>query len=94
MHRLGELRAVQRLAQIAVAAGLIAAAVAGIAPAEAAKRGGVLNFAVVAEPPNYDCHASTTLVLTTRLCSNTSATGGICGLSLTSLKPGRPHQMD
>jgi peptide/nickel transport system substrate-binding protein len=24
------------------------------------KRGGVLNFAVVAEPPTYDCHASTT----------------------------------
>jgi peptide/nickel transport system substrate-binding protein len=24
------------------------------------KRGGILNFAVVAEPPNYDCHANTT----------------------------------
>ena len=24
------------------------------------KRGGMLNFAVVAEPPTYDCHANTT----------------------------------
>jgi peptide/nickel transport system substrate-binding protein len=86
MHRLGELRAVQRIAQIAVAAGFIVAAVPGIVPAEAAKRGGVLNFAVVAEPPNYDCHASTTLGVLHpvgphyRLCSNTSATGITCGL--------------
>jgi peptide/nickel transport system substrate-binding protein len=27
---------------------------------QAPKRGGTLNFAVVAEPPSYDCHASTT----------------------------------
>src|SRR5215470_315456 len=59
MHQLGKLRAVQRIAQIAGAAGFIVAAVSGM-PAEAARRGGVLNFAVVAEPPNYDCHASTT----------------------------------
>jgi peptide/nickel transport system substrate-binding protein len=33
----------------------------GITPAEAEvpKRGGTLSFAVVAEPPNYDCHANT-----------------------------------
>lgn len=33
----------------------------GLAPAgaEAPKRGGTLAFAVVAEPPNYDCHANT-----------------------------------
>ena len=60
MHRSRNLRVVQRIAQIAVAAGFIVAALPGIAPAGAAKRGGVLNFAVVAEPPNYDCHASTT----------------------------------
>jgi peptide/nickel transport system substrate-binding protein len=34
------------------------------AVAEAPKRGSVLNFAVVAEPPNYDCHGSTTFALT------------------------------
>ncbi len=27
------------------------------AQAETPKRGGTLQFAVVAEPPNYDCHA-------------------------------------
>ena len=27
------------------------------------KRGGTLNFSVVAEPPNYDCHGSTTFAL-------------------------------
>jgi peptide/nickel transport system substrate-binding protein len=33
----------------------------GIEPAvaESPKRGGTLSFAVVAEPPNYDCHANT-----------------------------------
>jgi len=29
------------------------------APAETPRRGGTLSFAVVAEPPNYDCHANT-----------------------------------
>ena len=33
------------------------------AEAQAPKRGGTLNFAVVAEPPNYDCHGSTTFAL-------------------------------
>jgi peptide/nickel transport system substrate-binding protein len=60
MHRPGQLPAVQRIAQILFAMGLVVAAVLGIAPAQAAKRGGVLSFAVVAEPPNYDCHGSTT----------------------------------
>jgi len=35
----------------------------GIAHAQQPKRGGTLNFAVVAEPSNYDCHASTTFAL-------------------------------
>jgi len=35
-------------------------AVPGAAVAETPVRGGVLNFAVVAEPPNYDCHSNTT----------------------------------
>jgi peptide/nickel transport system substrate-binding protein len=33
------------------------------AAAEVPKRGGTLNFSVVAEPPNYDCHGSTTFAL-------------------------------
>jgi peptide/nickel transport system substrate-binding protein len=37
---------------------------AGDASAQAPKRGGILNFAVVAEPPTYDCHASNTFALT------------------------------
>jgi peptide/nickel transport system substrate-binding protein len=36
---------------------------AGGADAETPKRGGTLNFAVTAEPPNYDCHASQTFAL-------------------------------
>ena len=45
-----------------VLAGLAASVLSAKAPAQNAtpKRGGVLNFAVVAEPPNYDCHANTT----------------------------------
>jgi len=35
----------------------------GLAHAQPPKRGGTLNFAVVAEPPNYDCHGSTTFAL-------------------------------
>ncbi len=33
------------------------------ASAQTPKKGGVLNFSVVAEPPNYDCHGSTTFAL-------------------------------
>src|SRR5688572_10465227 len=35
----------------------------GAATAQAPKKGGILNFGVVAEPPNYDCHGSTTFAL-------------------------------
>jgi peptide/nickel transport system substrate-binding protein len=35
----------------------------GTGSAETPKKGGILNFAVVAEPPNYDCHASQTFAL-------------------------------
>ena len=35
----------------------------GNATAQGPKRGGILNFSVVAEPPNYDCHASNTFAL-------------------------------
>jgi len=38
-------------------------ALASPAAAEQPKRGGILNFAVTAEPPNYDCHASQTFAL-------------------------------
>lgn len=44
-----------------IAAGALACT--AVAFAQAPKRGGVLNFSVVAEPPNYDCHASTTFAL-------------------------------
>jgi peptide/nickel transport system substrate-binding protein len=33
------------------------------AMAETPKRGGILNFAVVAEPPTTDCHATTTFAM-------------------------------
>ena len=42
-----------------IALGLAAAG----AEAQTPKRGGMLNFGVVAEPPNYDCHGSTTFAL-------------------------------
>jgi len=35
----------------------------GLAAAQTPKKGGLLNFGVVAEPPNYDCHGSTTFAL-------------------------------
>src|SRR5918999_1206892 len=40
-------------------AALIAASVSSQAEAQQPKRGGVLRFAVSAEPPNYDCHGAT-----------------------------------
>src|SRR5262245_7602453 len=50
------------LAVIATAVGVVGlAAVAGAA--ETPKRGGILNFAVVAETSSYDCHASQTFAL-------------------------------
>ena len=43
--------------------GLLLAPSASAQPKETPKAGGQLKFAVVAEPPNYDCHASTTFAL-------------------------------
>jgi peptide/nickel transport system substrate-binding protein len=48
-------KTVRRL--LAVAAAFVLPAAAN---AETPVRGGILNFAVVAEPPNYDCHSNTT----------------------------------
>lgn len=42
---------------------LVIAAGFGPAAAQTPKPGGILNFAVTAEPPNYDCHASQTFAL-------------------------------
>src|SRR5262245_13732652 len=44
---------------------LAAAAILALAPAaaETPKRGGILNFAVVAETSGYDCHGSQTFAL-------------------------------
>jgi peptide/nickel transport system substrate-binding protein len=39
---------------------LAALAIGAEAAEKTPRRGGTLNFAVVAEPPNYDCHAHTT----------------------------------
>jgi peptide/nickel transport system substrate-binding protein len=47
----------------AAVAATMALGCAGGALAQAPKKGGTLNFAVVAEPPNYDCHGSTTFAL-------------------------------
>ena len=47
----------------AAAAALALTLGAGQTEAQTPKRGGTLNFAVVAEPPNYDCHASQTFAL-------------------------------
>src|SRR5262245_38184229 len=59
MMRLGK-----RLGRRAAGAFIAALAIGVTAAAgEAPKQGGVLNFGVVAEPPNYDCHGSTTFAL-------------------------------
>ncbi|KAB2919555.1 MAG: ABC transporter substrate-binding protein [Hyphomicrobiaceae bacterium] len=54
------LRTVLRTVIASTAALLVGA---GIAGAQTPKKGGTLNFGVVAEPPNYDCHGSTTFAL-------------------------------
>ena len=43
---------------IAAAIGVAALLATGAVQAQAPKHGGTLNFAVSAEPPNYDCHAN------------------------------------
>lgn len=50
--------------QIAFAAGLVLATGTTAAVAQTPKKGGILTFAVVAEPPNYDCHANSSFALT------------------------------
>jgi peptide/nickel transport system substrate-binding protein len=47
----------------AVAAATISISSVASVAAQTPKRGGTLNFAVTAEPPNYDCHASQTFAL-------------------------------
>jgi peptide/nickel transport system substrate-binding protein len=49
---------------ITALAALAACAWAGAAIAQTPVRGGTLNFAVVAEPPNYDCHSNVTFGVT------------------------------
>ena len=50
------------LASTAMAAACLLAMGSAV-QAETPKRGGTLNFAVVAEPPNTDCHATTTFAM-------------------------------
>jgi peptide/nickel transport system substrate-binding protein len=49
-----------RLLGTLVCAGAMLAGAGPMAEAQAPKKGGTLNFAVVAEPPSLDCHAVTT----------------------------------
>lgn len=49
--------------KIAIVAAALACAYAPSAIAQSPKKGGTLNFSIVAEPPNYDCHGSTTFAL-------------------------------
>ena len=44
---------------LACSAVVVALIAAGASDAQTPRRGGTLNFAVSAEPPNYDCHANT-----------------------------------
>lgn len=48
------------LIRIGTAAAVALSAFAGAAHAQAPKKGGTLNFSIVAEPPTLDCHATTT----------------------------------
>ena len=50
------------LTSTAMAAACLLATGAAV-QAETPKRGGTLNFAVVAEPPSTDCHATTTFAM-------------------------------
>ena len=48
------------LLRLSVASLTVIGLASAAAQAETPKRGGILNFAVVAEPPTYDCHSTTT----------------------------------
>lgn len=52
-----------RRTTLSTAAFALAAAAALPAAAQAPKKGGILNFAVVAEPPTLDCHATGTFAM-------------------------------
>lgn len=51
------------LAGVATVAAFLLVCTAATAHAETAKRGGILEYAVDAEPPNYDCHGSVTFAV-------------------------------
>jgi len=48
---------------VGLAAGMLSLAAPTFSHAQAPKKGGTLNFAVVAEPPTTDCHATTTFAM-------------------------------
>jgi peptide/nickel transport system substrate-binding protein len=58
-----ETTAMKKLRSVAVLAAFFAGAVSFGAFAQTPKKGGTMNIAVVAEPPNYDCHGSSTFGL-------------------------------
>src|SRR5438552_2771490 len=51
------------LTSTAIAGAFLLVASGGALAAETPKRGGTLNFGVVAEPPTTDCHATTTFAM-------------------------------
>ncbi len=53
----------KRLGSVAALAVILAGAVSVGAVAQTPKKGGTMNIAVVAEPPTYDCHSSSTFGL-------------------------------
>ena len=62
MCRTGQTRRIDKLVGAAMGCATLMVATS-LTLAEEPKRGGTLNFAVVAEPPTYDCHASSTFAL-------------------------------
>ena len=52
-----------KLASTALAVAFLLATGGAVSAGEAPKRGGTLNFGVVAEPPSTDCHATTTFAM-------------------------------
>lgn len=50
--------------QLGLVAGIALATCATAVVAQTPKKGGILTFAIVAEPPNYDCHANSSFALT------------------------------
>ena len=62
--------------------------------AQTPKRGGTLNFSVVAEPPNYDCHGSTTFALIHPIAPHYSLLVKFDGKDYPKVVPGPGAELD